>query len=171
MTRLIRIMLTMAFGLSILLSAASARGQTKKNDADSTAIEQVVSGFMANFNNHDAHAISAWFTEDSDYTNGGGINTHGRKAIEEHYLTLFAGPLANAQRTGVTVKSIRFLSPEIASVDISYVLEGLKASDGSISPSRAGLYTWTLVKQNDHWLIAVLHEIGIGQGPSPPQHR
>jgi uncharacterized protein (TIGR02246 family) len=160
---------TIKFVLLVLLSfpAAWLQGQAKKNDADLATIKQVVFGFMANFNGHDGHGISAWFTEDSDYTNGGGITTHGRKAIEEHYLNLFAGPLANAQRTGVTVKNIRLLTPNIASVDIGYVLEGMKAGDGSSTPPRAGLYNWTLVKQSGHWMIAVLHEISISPPTAP----
>jgi uncharacterized protein (TIGR02246 family) len=143
-----------------------AQDQTQKDDAESAALRQVVDGFMSNFNAHDAHAISEWFTDDSDYINGGGILTHSRAGIEEHYVSLFSGPLQHSQRTAVVVKSIRFLNPGLAAVDISYDL-GAVNPDGSPGPAHKGLYNWILVKQNGRWLIEILHEINIGSGPAP----
>jgi hypothetical protein len=66
-----RVMLTVAFALLIFLSLPVSRvkGQTKSDDADSAAIEQVIAGYIGDFNRHDSRAMSTWFTEDSDYTN------------------------------------------------------------------------------------------------------
>jgi uncharacterized protein (TIGR02246 family) len=162
-------MLVLMLNLVALSSVqvGSAQDQTKIDNAESAAIRQVVDGFMSNFNAHDPHAISAWFTEDSDYINGGGIATHSRTGIEEHYGMLFSGSLKNGQRTAVVVKSIRFLNPELAAVDISYDL-GSVNPDGSLGPVHKGLYNWILVKQGGHWLIEILHEINIGSGSPPP---
>ena len=167
-----RMMMTLAVALIIFLSLplSLAQDQSKRADADSAAIKQVVAGFIGDFNRHNAHALSAWFSEDGDFINIQAIITHGRRKIEELYISLFAGRLGNAHRT-LTVRNVRFLSPEIASVDINYELTGVKAPDGSTTPPREGFYDWTLVKQNGHWLIAILHESNIAPDPAlgPPR--
>jgi len=131
-----RMMMTLAVALIIFLSLplSWAQDQSKRTDADSAAIKQVVAGFIGDFN------------------------------------SLFAGRLGNAHRT-LTVRNVRFLGPEIAPVDINYELTRVKAPDGSTTPPREGFYDWTLVKQNGHWLIAILHESNIAPDPAlgPPR--
>jgi uncharacterized protein (TIGR02246 family) len=164
-------MMTLAVALMIFLSVpfSLAQGQSKmadtKTDADSAAIKRVVTGFIGDFNSHNAHALSTWFSEDADFINIQAVTTHGRSKIEELYISLFAGRLGNAHRN-LTLRNIRFLSPEIASVDINYELTGVKAPDGSTTPPREGFYDWTLMKQNGHWLIAILHESNIAPDPA-----
>ncbi len=162
--RSIRVILALALVILVSVPARRAQGQAKKSDADATAIQQFVDGYIGDFNRHDAHAVASRFIEDGDYVNGGGILSHGQKDIEEHFVPLFAGPLGSATREHVTVKNVRFLAPDIASLDIYYDLTGTKASDGTANPPRPGLYAATLVKQKGQWLVAVLHEIGLGEG-------
>ena len=166
----IQMTLAVALMLSLSLPLSQAQGQSKNTsakttDADSAAIQQVVSGFIGDFNGHNAHAVSTWFSEDADFINIQAVTTHSRSKIEELYISLFAGRLGNAHRT-TTVRNIRFLSPGIASVDINYELTGVKAPDGSTTGPREGFYDWTLVKQNGHWLIAILHESNIAPDPA-----
>lgn len=162
-----RTMVALAVAVILFLSLplSWAQDQSKGTGADSAAIKQVVADFIADFNRHNAHALSMWYSEDGDFINIQAITTHGRKKIEELYVSLFAGRLGNAHRT-LTVRNVRFLSPEIASVDITYELTGVKAPDGSTTPPREGFYDWTLVKQNGHWLIAILHESNIAPDPA-----
>ncbi len=66
--------------------------------------------------------------------------------------------LKDAHRTD-TVKSIRFLTPEIASVDIDWQMTGAKTRDGQDAPNRKGLLTWIVTKQhNGQWMITIYHE-------------
>jgi uncharacterized protein (TIGR02246 family) len=150
----------------LLVSFPFAISWAKKSDAaDSAAIKQVVSDFVDAFNNHDAHAWAMPFAEDGDFTNVTGLTRHGRKEFEERFAGLFAGPLKNAHRT-YSVKSIRFLSPEIASVDADWEMTGSKAADGSENPVRKGLFHWIMTRQNDHWLFAAFHEFEFAPTPS-----
>jgi hypothetical protein len=57
------------------------------------------------------------------------------------------------------VKSIRFLTPELASVDADTEITGTKTADGSEMRPRQGLMTTTMTKQSGRWCIAVFHEI------------
>src|SRR6266853_4168240 len=84
-------------------------------DTDSAAIKQCVAAWEDAWNHHDAHATSIRYVEDGDFSSTTGIPSHGWKALEDHYNEIFTTFLKDAHRTD-TVKSIRFLTPEIASV-------------------------------------------------------
>ena len=155
-SKYVRIALAVLLFLS--LSATSSRAQKPSGvDADSAAIKQSVATWEDAWNRHDAHATTMCYVEDGDFSNTTGIPSHGWKELEEHYTTIFTTFLKNAHRTD-TVKSIRFLTPEIASVDIDWQATGAKTPDGKDIPLRKGLLTWIVTKHNGQWLIAIYHE-------------
>ena len=160
---------TVAVLLFVSFPLAIAWGQMQSNtaDVDSAAIKQAVADFSEAFNHHDAHATAASFTEDAELTNLRGISNHGRKEIEEHYASIYAGFLKNAHRTD-SVRSIRFVTPEIVLVDTEWEMTGSKAPDGSNIdlPLRKGLLDWVMTKQNSKWLISVFHETEFPLAPS-----
>jgi len=137
---------------------AQDKVQGPGTDADAKAIQQVFAEWYEAFSRHNARAASMAFVEDADFTNMGGAHDHGRKEIDAHLARVFAGNLKDARRTDV-VKSIRFFTPELASVDADTVITGTKAADGSEMPPRKGLMTTTMMKKNGRWYIAVFHEI------------
>jgi uncharacterized protein (TIGR02246 family) len=158
---------TLAVFLLVSLPLAISRAQEQSTtSADSAGIKQAVSGFTDAFNRHDPHSTAASFTEEADLTNTRGMSNHGRKEIEEHYGSLFAGFLKNAHRT-VSVRNIRFLTPEKALVDSDWEMTGSKAPDGSNMdvPLRKGLLDWVMAKENGRWLITIYHE---SEFPSTP---
>jgi len=138
--------------------ATRAQGQAQGSDADAKAIKQVYAEWYEAFSRHDAHAAAMTFTDDADFTNMRGVHNHGRKEIEAHLATIFAGALGSARRTD-TVRTIRFFSPELAEVDADTVISGTKAADGSEVPPRKGLMVTTMTKQNGRWFISVFHEV------------
>jgi uncharacterized protein (TIGR02246 family) len=145
------------------LSAAAwepspAQEQATGTEADSKAIKEAFAEFYEAFSRHDAHAASMTFAEDADFTNMGGVHSHGRKEVEERLARLFAGNLKAARRTDM-VKSIRFVTPEIAEVDADTVITGTLRGDGSEVPPRKGLMVTTMTKQNGRWYISIFHEV------------
>jgi len=131
--------------------------------ADSAAIKQSVATFIESFNRHDAHATAMSFAEDADLTNVRGATTHGRQAIDALYVGLFQGRLKNAHRT-VSVTNIRYLTPEIASVDCAWEISGTSADDGSLMPVRHGILVLVMSKQSGQWIISVYHEPEFASG-------
>jgi len=125
-------------------------------DADA-AIKQCVAAWSDAWNRHDAHATAMKYVEDGDFTNTTGIPSHGWKALEDHYNEIFTTFLKDAHRTD-TVRSIRVLNPDTASVDIDWQMTGAKTRDGKDVPIRKGLLTWIVTKQNGEWKIEVYHE-------------
>jgi uncharacterized protein (TIGR02246 family) len=158
MTRM-RMKTTLMVSLLVLLCIATSRAQKQpdSNDADSTAIKHTIGDWSGAFDRHDAHECALRFVDDADFVSVSGLTFHGRKAIEDHYVSSFSSTLKDAHRTD-TVKSIRFLSPDIASVDVDWEMTGARTADGSERPPRKGLLEPVLVKQNGQWSIAVFHE-------------
>jgi uncharacterized protein (TIGR02246 family) len=139
------------------VAASPAQDSSKDSDADSAAIKQTFTDFYESFSHHDAHATALTFAEDADFTNMRGIHRHGRSEIETWFANLFKGNLRSSNRTDI-VRSIRFFTPQTATVDADTVIIGTKMADGSEGPPRKGLMIATLTKQNDRWLISVFHE-------------
>ncbi len=145
------------FVVSFSLPNARAQMQSKSSDADASVVKHVVAGYDEAFNQHDAHAVGALFAEEGDFTNMRGASKHGRADIEQNYGNLFAGVLKTSHRTD-TVKSVRFLTPEIAQLDADWEMTGTKSADGSENPARKGYLDWVVAKVNGQWRIVVFHE-------------
>jgi uncharacterized protein (TIGR02246 family) len=145
--------------LSVLLcltfGAAISRAQTTSNrDADKSAIKEFVGNFADTWNSHDAHAVAMHYVEDGDFSSVKAEPSHGRKELEEHYATIFTTFLKNAHTTD-TVRTIRFLAPDLANVDIDWLVTDPGAPGGVL---RKGLLTWVVTKRNGEWKIVVYHE-------------
>ncbi len=152
--------LRIALAASLLLGFSSVLAwaqMTSKMDADSAAIRQCVAAWEDAWNRHDAHATATAYVEDGDFSSTTGVPSHGWKELEAHYNEIFTTFLKDAHRTD-TVRSIRFLTPEIASVDIDWQMTGARTRDGKDAPNRKGLLTWVVSKQNGKWMISIYHE-------------
>jgi uncharacterized protein (TIGR02246 family) len=164
-----RIMTRMRFVVTIVLLASLSLAVTwakpaDSHDADSAAIKKLFNDFNDAFNNHDAHAAAILFTDDADFINVQAVTTHGRAGVEEHLTPLFAGRLKTAHRD-VTLRDIRFLRPDTATVDSDYETSGIVGANGVAAPPTKGLYDWIVAKQDGRWLIVVWHESNL---PAPP---
>ncbi len=134
---------------------ASSRAQMASNrDADTAAIKQTAAAFQDTWNSHDAHGVAMKYVEDGDFSSVKGEPSHGRKELEDHYTTIFTTFLKNAHTTD-TVRSMRFLAPDLASVDIDWLVTDPAAPGGVL---RKGLLTWILSKRGGEWKIVVYHE-------------
>ena len=152
--------LKMALSVSVFLAFSSGlvwAQMPSSTEADSAAIRQCVAAWENAWNSHDAHATAMAYVQDGDFTNTTGIPSHGSKELEAHYNEIFTTFLKDAHRTD-TVKSIRFLTPDVASVDIDWQMSGAKTRDGKDAPNRKGLLTWIVTKHNGQWMITIYHE-------------
>ena len=150
------------FILAVLLlvsfSARPSWAQMHSNmDADSAAVKQCVAAWEDAWNRHDAHATAMAYVEDGDFSSTTGIPSHGWKELEAHYNEIFTTFLKDAHRTD-TLKSIRLLGPDTASVDIDWQMTGARTRDGKDAPNRKGLLTWIVTKHSGQWMITIYHE-------------
>jgi len=154
-----RFKMGLAISLCLAFSSVLAWAKMPANtDADSAAIKQCVAAWEDAWNRHDAHATAMAYVEDGEFSSTTGVPSHGWKELEAHYNEIFTTFLKDAHRTD-TVRSIRFLTPEIASVDIDWQMTGARTRDGKDAPNRKGLLTWVVTKQRDgQWKISIYHE-------------
>jgi uncharacterized protein (TIGR02246 family) len=157
--------IAIALILFAAIPASPAQDSSKTADADSAAIKQTFTEFYESFSRHDAHATAMTFAEDADFTNMRGTHRHGRAEIEEWFANLFKGNLRSSNRTDI-VRSIRFFTPQTATVDADTTITGTRTAGGLEAPPRKGLMIATLTKQNGRWLISVFHEAEF-PAPSP----
>jgi uncharacterized protein (TIGR02246 family) len=147
--------IVMAAILLLTFCVAGPHAQMAMNhDADSAAIKQSVASFVDAWNSHDARGEAMHYVEDGDFSSVKGEPSHGRKELEDHYNTIFTTFLKNA-RTTDTIRSIRFLAPDIASVDLDWLVNEPSAPGGVL---RKGLLTWIMSKRNGQWMIVIYHE-------------
>jgi uncharacterized protein (TIGR02246 family) len=163
----------MRYGLIFLLgmvfapAISWAQKQATLTVADSAAIKQVITGFTDSYNHHDPHDLAKWFTANGEFTTAEGDISQGRKEIEEHHAPLFVERLKDVHRE-VSVKSMRLLTPDVASVYIYYEVTGSRSASGSPIPARKGLYYLILTRQGGRWLIDVFHGFALPSSSARP---
>jgi uncharacterized protein (TIGR02246 family) len=128
-------------------------------------IRKLVAEFTGAWNKHDARAFAASFAEDADFTNVNGMSAHGRTAIEEFHAARFATTFKNSNLTAKDV-AIRFITRQVASVDVHWEMTGAVDSTGATLPLRTGLLNFVLAGHDDRWSIAVMHN----QELAPPKN-
>ena len=136
-------------------TAGSQAHMSSDRGADIAAIKQTVASFVDSWNMHDAQGVAMKYVEDGDFSSVKGEPSHGRKELEQHYTTIFTTFLKNAKTTD-TVRSVRFLGPDLASVDIDWLVTDPNAPNGGVL--RKGLLTWIVTKRNGDWKILIYHE-------------
>ncbi len=143
-------------------------GSTDARAADRAAIGQTIAAFMNAWNAHDARAFALTFTPDADFTNVLGATAHGRAGIESFHVPVFATIFKASHLTGV-IRSIRFLTAELAAVDVDWQMTGAQTPNGSPAGLRKGLLDWIMQHQSDgSWSIAIMHNTNLPSGNATP---
>ncbi len=126
-------------------------------DKERAAIEAAIQNYMDSWNTHNVHAVAMIYAEDCDFVNNFGDVTHGRAGMEATFGPFMTGVYSETHQTG-KVRSVRFLKPDVAAVDVDWEMTGAKNQDGTVRPTRKGIHSLVMTKQGDgSWLIAVMH--------------
>jgi len=136
---------------------AAAAPQDSTQDRDRASIEKSVQNYMDSWNSHNVHAVAMTYAEDCDFVNNFGDVTHGRAGMEATFGPFMTGVYSATNQTG-KVRSIRFLKPDVAAVDVDWEMTGAKNQDGTVRPTRKGIHSLVMTKQGDgSWLITIMH--------------
>jgi uncharacterized protein (TIGR02246 family) len=138
--------------------ALTGKAQTPQNaSADEAAIRQVVQQLQDAWNAHDGKAFAAPFTTDADYVIVNGQKIKGREAIEKGHTAIFTTIYKDSHNVA-TVKSIRFLRPDVAVAHIEWNLE---FSVGGETKKGHAMNTMVVTKDGGKWSIAVFQNTPI----------
>jgi uncharacterized protein (TIGR02246 family) len=150
--------------LSSLAVALAFGAPTAAAEKDEQAIHDVMAHFVDAWNRHDAHAFSLVFAETADFTNVKGVGASGRVAIEQFHAAVFQTMFKSSHQTA-SVKSIRFIKPDVAAVDVLWEMTGATDRSGAPVRLRKGLLNFVMTKQGEQWSILVMHNMDLPVEP------
>ena len=151
MTKRTTICLAVVSILGAGLWAVHSREAADEPSLEEKSVIGTVEAMVAAFNKGDAKALANLWSETAVYLSAEtGNRLKGRKAIEKDYQAQFAG--RKKARLEVKLDSIRFVTPEVATIDGNSKLRraGEPASDST--------FTAILVKKNGKWLFDTVRE-------------
>ena len=96
---------------------------------------------------------------------------HGRKMIEEFHRPLFEGDTSkgNPSFKNAVLKidevKVRFVRPDVASIDLFWTQTGSETPDGKDRGTRKGLITWVATEEKGTWHVAVMHNMELPVTP------
>jgi uncharacterized protein (TIGR02246 family) len=122
------------------------------------AIKKVVNNFETVFNIKDAKATANLWAEDADYITHTGALVHGRQELEKYFQSIFTQFYQTAQNK-LFEPSVRFLKSDIAAVDVKWEVTGATSADGKPLPAFKGIMVWTMTKENNNWVIKIMHNV------------
>jgi uncharacterized protein (TIGR02246 family) len=141
----------------LVVTVVASHGQGGSAD-DEKAIRQTLATFYEGWNAHDADMMVSAYADDIDHIDVFGEWQMGKPRMRNEIATIHNGPLRNSQKRHV-VEKIRWLTPEIAVVQVSSVDPrdpdaGLqRTSDDHLRViTRGNLGTYVMQKQNGRWV-------------------
>jgi uncharacterized protein (TIGR02246 family) len=121
------------------------------------AIDSILNDrFLAGWNRHDAHLFASAFAQDADFTNVLGVGASGRDNIEKFHAEAFERFFLHSQQTA-QVQKVRFLSADVAAVDVRWQMTGAVDAHGKALATRTGLLDLVFTAPDGEWLITVMH--------------
>lgn len=142
--------------LLVLATSSVAGTEATAGTGEDAAVKQVVAGFSDGWNHHDAHTMCASLADDVQWVSWRGEVYSSRKEVEDAHAKLFADLYKNTHRSD-TVKSIRYMTPDIASVDDYWTMTGARTREGADWPYRAGYASFLMVKRGGRWIVVASH--------------
>jgi uncharacterized protein (TIGR02246 family) len=129
-------------------SAAPARAS---RSADEQAIRQAAADYAKAYKKADTDALLGFWDADAEFIDESGKITKGRKAIGA-VLRKHRGALLGVDLK-LDFKSIRFLTPEVATADADAVVRNV---DGSTD---TGPFSAVLIKKGGRWLLGSVRDL------------
>jgi uncharacterized protein (TIGR02246 family) len=129
-----------------------------ESKGDEIEIRDVLNGLAEAWNQHDAKAFSMAFADDADFTNVMGMSAHGRMEIARFHAPVFA-TIFRTSVLKIRDIRIRLIKPDVAAVDQWWEMTGARDRNDAQIPLRKGLLNLIMTKQDDHWVISVMHNM------------
>jgi uncharacterized protein (TIGR02246 family) len=135
-----------------IVTVTMMAGSPAQSPGDEQAIRQSVDAYSKAYNNGDLKAVLAYWATDADYIDSDGATHKGREAIGKLFKA--AADDMKGYTMDVAIKSLRFLSKEVAMEDgvISFT-----SPSGSKEGTR---YSAVWVKTDGKWLISSARDLG-----------
>lgn len=119
--------------------------------SDEDMLSAQMDAFAAAWAMGDAAAIAVLFVEEGNTVGPDGARFQGREALQGRYEELLGG-MYQGTAISISQTSVSFPSPDVAVVNGTYEIMGMKTGDGEDMEVK-GLYINVAVKQGGEWKI------------------
>jgi uncharacterized protein (TIGR02246 family) len=142
----------------VFLVVASLIAGSPATDREKS-VENIIKSHVEAWKAQDAKALAQLFAEDGERIDTNGVKTEGRKQIEEAYgKTLQTGQLRDSSHT-ITSKKVRFITDDVAIVDVNWLAKGIRDNQGKTVADRSGSTLLILKHRTDTWEIVSLRAL------------
>jgi uncharacterized protein (TIGR02246 family) len=150
----------------------AARANQKDEDA---VIQKRHDEWVAAWNSHDPKVMASFWLVNGDLIDPFGRHAQGRQAIEKLFEAEHTGTGVMVGTTYAgTVENIRYIGKNVAIVDVTAEVSGMKGPDGAAMPPFKHHVTWVAEKKNGKWMafaarpcVAVPPPVVAAAAPAP----
>jgi uncharacterized protein (TIGR02246 family) len=142
-------------------------------DAESeAAIRRIVAAQAAAWNAGDAKVYASYLAPEASFTNLFGMVMYGSPAFEKRHAEILATFYKGTTKAH-GVRRIRFVTPDVAIVDIDNEVRGVKSMPPGIVVPPDGIVKTQLmeifVRRDGQWWIEAYHNVDVKPSGAPPK--
>lgn len=137
----------------ILLLIVSGQAFAQANEADE--LQEFVKRYEEIWQSHDGELLEDFFAYDSDMIVGIQPRIVGREAIAASWNRYFSR-IDSGRLLAVSIESMRFLSPDIALINVATTTGGTHSETNEMLESRKARGTWVVTRGGGEWKISAL---------------
>lgn len=128
---------------------------------DERTIRSMVDQAIVRLNGGDVTAFDDYWDEDADYVGVDGRLTKGRSEMQKRFREMSKG---SAGVQAGTIEQIRFITPDLATVDGTWTVTGAREPDGRELPVIKGRGFELVQKKSGRWRFIATREMAIFGG-------
>jgi len=155
----------------VLLPLGSLRAEDASSEA---AIRAIVDEQVTAWNAGDGAGYSRHISPDVSFTNIFGTVMYGASAFSERQ-TQILGTFFKGTTKRHTVRRVRFVTPDVALVDIDNEVHGIKAMPGGIPVPADGVLRSQLLevfaRRDGTWWVEAYHNVDVKSAAKPPDSK
>jgi uncharacterized protein (TIGR02246 family) len=155
-----------AIGVVVMAAVAISQSaiSTPARDTPEASIRAIVAGQAKAWTAGDARAYASGMGQDVSFTNLFGMVMYGREAFEQRHTEILATFYKGTVKSHV-VRRIRFVTPDVAIVDIDNEVRGVKALPGGLVVPKDGVLRTQLmeifVRRDGRWWVEAYHNVDV----------
>lgn len=148
--------------LLLMLFASSVIVGTPTRTEDEKSIRELLDELTEAYNRHDPGAMALLFEPDADTIAMG--TYRGRAQIERFFSGLNGDPIDSPSNTA----SIRFLTDDVAIMDVDTFLPGLRGAEGKPLPNMLLQAFFVVQRKSERWRFSALRIRSFTSNPGQP---
>jgi uncharacterized protein (TIGR02246 family) len=148
----------------VLLAMAITPGLSAQDRASEDEIRRIVAGQVVAWNAGDGDAYAEHLAADASFTNIFGTVMYGRQTFATRHAEILATFYKGTTKHH-SVRRVRFVTPDVAIVDIDNEVRGVKAMPGGAIVPAGGVVKTQLmevfVRRDGRWWVEAYHNVDV----------